>query len=512
MTLMPTLRTIAQKVWQLIRAYYKLLLVSVYILAVATAGAYVNLYLISSLLNPSVITQPYLIAHGFIPYNHIEDPRAPLLPQLLAWLQPFFAGNAPHTARMVHLVAVMVIIMLVLGWLYRVKGWWATIAGGFFFLAWFNAFGYWAIFYYEILLAPLFFVVFLLLMSIKEKRSVWYIILIGFLVAVGILIKQQTGILALLVVVWLMLLGSMPKETSLSRWHPIAFLVIGLFLPIVAYGFYYWHQGGDFGEWFYWNVTYIFSGPYRIQGGLLPSLATVRQLLPALVPVVPYVVGTVFAPKDVGLSRSRRWWLLIFMLAASIFLYPRYSGRHWAAAFPFLAAIAGIVCADIVDVVCQKPSKVFQWGLSSAFVLWWFLQAVFIYGPQILQPQPLIISEYSTLIPLANTLRPRLPVAGGLVLLPLDEGNANLYYLLGQLPPRYQMDFYPWFISDRTSQKWLDAVEEEKPQTLIYFRDRFDLANYSPQILEYMELHYKVVDTIPWEGSEVQIMIRRDGE
>ena len=200
------------------------------------------------------------------------------------------------------------------------------------------------------------------------------------------------------------------------------------------------------------------------------------------------------------------------MLAASIFLYPRYSGRHWAAAFPFLAAIAGIVCADIVDVVCQKPSKVFQWGLSSAFVLWWFLQAVFIYGPQILQPQPLIISEYSTLIPLANTLRPRLPVAGGLVLLPLDEGNANLYYLLGQLPPRYQMDFYPWFISDRTSQKWLDAVEEEKPQTLIYFRDRFDLANYSPQILEYMELHYKVVDTIPWEGSEVQIMIRRDGE
>jgi hypothetical protein len=144
--------------------------------------------------------------------------------------------------------------------------------------------------------------------------------------------------------------------------------------------------------------------------------------------------------------------------------------------------------------------------------LWWFLQAAFIYGPQIIQPQPLVTSEYSTLIPLADTLKSRLPAAGGLVLLPVDEGNANLYYQLGQLPPHYQMDFYPYFVSDRTSQKWLDAVEEEKPQTLIYFKDRFDLATYSPQILEYVNLHYGVVDTIPWEGSEVQIMIRRDGK
>jgi hypothetical protein len=509
---MSALRPVVQKVWQLIRAYYRLLFISVYILAVATSGAYANLYLIGSLLNPYVITQPYLIAHGFIPYNQIEDPRTPLLPQLLAWLQPFFAGNAPHTARMVHLVAVMVTIMLVLGWLYRVKGWWATIAGGIFFLAWFNAFGYWAISYYEIVLAPLFFVVFLLLMSIKEKRSAWYIILIGFLVAVGILIKQQTGILALLVVVWLMLPGSMPKEALPSRWSRIAFYVIGLFLPIVGYGLYYWHLGGDFGEWFYWNVTYIFSGPYRTQGALLPSLATVRGLLPALLLIVPYSVGMVFAPKDVGLSRSRRWWLLIFMLAASIFLYPRYSGRHWAAAFPFLAAIAGIVCADIVNAVHQSPSKFFLWGLSSTFIAWWFLQAVFIYGPQIIQPQQLVTSEYSTLIPLADTLRSRLPATRGLVLLPVDEGNANLYYQLNRLPPHYQMDFYPFFVNDRTSQKWLDAVEEEKPQTLIYFKDRFDLATYSPQILEYVKLHYEVLDTIPWEGSEVQIMIRRVGK
>ena len=512
MMLMPALRPIVQKVWQLIRAYYRFLFVSVYILVIATSGAYANLYLMGSLLNPYVITQPYLIAHGFIPYKNIEDPRTPLLPQLLAWLQPLLAGNAPRTAKMVHLIAVIVTITLVLGWLYRVKGWWATIAGGAFFLAWMNTFGYWAISYYEIVLAPLFFVVFLLLIGVNEKRSAWYLILMGFLIAVGILIKQQTGILALVVLFGLMLPGSMPRETLPSRLRRIAFFVIGLILPLAAYGLYYWCQGGDFGEWFYWNVTYILSGPYRTQGRLLPSPSAVRQFLPGLVLVVPYLVGMVFAPKDVGPSRSRRLWLLIFMLAASIFLYPRYSGRHWATAFPFLIAIAGIVCADIVDAIRQSSTKVFQWGLSSTFVLWWFLQAAFIYGPQILQPQPLVSSEYSTLIPLADTLKSRLPSNGSLVLLPVDEGNANLYYLLDRLPPRYQLDFYPYFVNNRTSQKWLDAVEKGKPQTLIYFEGRFDLATYSPQILEYVELHYEVVDTIPWEGSEVQIMIRRDSE
>jgi hypothetical protein len=509
---MPVIQAKFQKVRQFIRNNYGLSFVSVYILAIAGSAAYASLYLVGSLLNSYVITQPYLIAHGFIPYTQIEDPRAPLMPQILAWLQPIFAGSAPRAARALHLIAVIVTVVLVLGWLYRVKGWWASVAGGAFFLAWMNAFGYWAISYYEILLAPIFFMVFLLLISIKEKRSAWHITLIGFLVGVGILIKQQTGILALLVTVWLILPESMSKQVLPSRWSRIVFYAIGLFLPIGGYGLYYWQLGGDFGEWFYWNVTFILSGPYGSQGALLPSLTTIRQLIPALILVFPYFVGTAFPPKDADIPRAKRLWLLAFFLVASIFIYPRYSGRHLAVVFPFLTAMVGIVCTDIFDTVREIPTKFFQWGLSSAFVLWWFLQAALGYGPQIIQPQPLVTSEYSNLIPLADILRPRLPLTGGLVLLPVDEGNANLYYLLDRLPPHYQMDFYPYFVNDKTSKKWLDALTKEKPQTLIYFKGRFDLATHSPQILEYVGSHYKIADTIFWEGSEVQIMIYKDGK
>ncbi len=86
---------------------------------------------------------------------------------------------------MVHLIAVILTVTLVLAWLYRAKGWWATIAGGIFFLAWNNLFGYWAISYYEIVLAPLYFGIFLLLLNVNEKPSAWKLILVGILVSVG---------------------------------------------------------------------------------------------------------------------------------------------------------------------------------------------------------------------------------------------------------------------------------------------------------------------------------------
>ncbi len=164
----------------------------------------------------------------------------------------------------------------------------------------------------------------------------------------------------------------------------LAFFAIGSILPIAAYAIFYWYQGGNFGDWFYWNVIFIFSGPYAREGRLLPTLAQIWQLVPALALVLPYGLGVFHADKDAGPSRAAIIWLFIFMLTASIFIYPRYSGRHWAAAFPFLTAIAGIVCSDIVDVARHTSAKFFQWGLSITIVLLCFLQGVYIYGPQIL--------------------------------------------------------------------------------------------------------------------------------
>ncbi len=113
---------------------------------------------------------------------------------------------------------------------------------------------------------------------------------------------------------------------------------------------------------------------------------------------------------------------------------------------------------------------------------------------------------------MAETLRPLMSNDTSLVILPVDEGIANLYYLLGKLPPHYYLDFYTYFINDQTTQKWLDAVEQEQPKMLLYFPQRFDLATYSPRILEYVQVHYEVTKTISSEQGEVQVMMRKNGQ
>jgi hypothetical protein len=55
-------------------------------------------------------------------------------------------------------------------------------------------------------------------------------------------------------------------------------------------------------------------------------------------------------------------------------------------------------------------------------------------------------------------------------------------------------------------------MEDERPQTLLFFKDRLDLATYVPEILDYVGQHYQVEEILTWEGSEVQVMSRQDGE
>jgi hypothetical protein len=379
-------------------------------------------------------------------------------------------------------------------------------------LAWMMPFGFWATAYYEVVLAPLFLAGFILLHENPDQISLRRLGLAGLIIGIGIMIKQHTGLVAIFAIVGLLIPLRKPGEGWPASLGKVIVFCISLVIPAILYAIYYNQMGGSFREWFYWNVTFILTGPYRVGAALLPTSQEMRAILPALILLIPYVMGVKTAPGKASFTRASRFWLLAFLAAAFVFAYPRYSSRHLAVAFPFLVGIAGIVCADIVDLAKEKKDKLFLWSLSSAFVIWWSLLVVLGYLPNLNNSHPQQFSEYSRLIPLAEVLKPRLPSNGGLVILPVDEGNANLYYLLQELPPHYHFDFQPWFTFGKTSRMWLRAVEEEKPQSLVYFQDRLDLALFSPEIIEYIDQHYQLIDSLTWEGSEVQILNRKDGE
>jgi hypothetical protein len=45
---------------------------------------------------------------------------------------------------------------------------------------------------------------------------------------------------------------------------------------------------------------------------------------------------------------------------------------------------------------------------------------------------------------------------------------------------------------------------------LLYFRERIDLSSASPEINQYVQEHYQPVDSLPWQGTQVEIMRRID--
>jgi hypothetical protein len=481
----------------------------IYSVLVAFVGAYAYLRWINNLvLNHRVIVQPVLLLQGYLPYTHIADQKTPLLPDIISWLLPIFGGNAPRTARFFHSLVVGATILLVLVWLFRARGWWATAIAGVFYLAWANRFGYWAIAYYDMVLGLLFFAAFALMAQSPSKGHSWELALLGAVTGVGILIKQQAGILALVIMAWIAWRVYAFHEGPRSLIRYVLTYLLGCSLQLVVYGLYYAWKGGDFGDLFYWTVQFNLLGSYASQGAQAATGSQILQVLPAFI-LLPYYLVRIGAPTGPnGLARNSRLWLMIVFLSAFIMLYPRYSARHLATSLPCLTAITGISCADLLDSVRQPFRWSWRWFFYAALGVWWFLMPLLLYLPGIRNPAERQFVEYSELVPLADALNTRLPDPGGLVLIPLDEGTANLYYFLRETPPGYYLVFYPWFINDVTVERWLRAVDGEKPQTVIYFKDRVDLARASPAINEYVQRHYQLFDSLTWQGTQVEILRR----
>lgn len=484
-------------------------LISFYPLAIAILTVYINVRLLPSLLNPHVILYPYFLSKGFILFKNIIDQQTPLLPHLLLWLSPVFGRNLILTASIFHGILICITVILTLVWLYKVSGLWSMAAGGIFFIAWSNLYGYWATSYYEIVLGPIFFLIFLLTTIRVEKQKKIFLIM-GMLTGIGILIKQQTMIL----IVPQFISAIRQYKTKSCILLGLSYLLLGICVPVLAYIYYYSKIGGNINDLIYWTLTYNFTSSYRIQGAEPPSASQLLDILPTLILILPFV-HTIFYPEiNMKPGRVNRTWLLMFFVSSTIFTFPRYSDeRHIAIALPFITAISGITCADIVGFAQNNPSRRFFQNISIAIIVFWVLSSFLIYWPIIKSPLPRQFGEYSNLLPLAKKIKKEISTQQGVVLLPTDERNGNLYYILQQPPPPYYLSFYPWFTNKDTINQWLLAVESEKPKTLIYFKgfEWVNLTSCCSEILLYIDNNYQFVRSMNWEKYEVELFSRKEG-
>lgn len=452
-------------------------------------------------LNQRVILQPFLLVNGFIPYQHIADQKSPLLPQFIAWILPFFAHDAVQTARFTHVALITLTLMICLLWTYKMGGGWALIASGAYVLAWSNLFGYWATAYYDVALGPFYFLLFILF-TWKTKKIALQIMAGGVIIGIAILIKQYAALLLFVGLIWLVWRMKSEPFTSRTILALLAMYSVGVIFPLALYAIYYYSQAGSFNELIYWTLTFNLVSNYHSQGFLAPTFPQIKQMLPPFLLLIPFLSKIFRDQIELSPSRSTRVWLCFFLAVSLSLLYPRYSGRHWTTAFPFIAALSGLSCAELL-----KQRVRGQFSLYIAIVLWWSMSAFLIYFPQN-NSTPQSFVEFSNLIELADLLEGRIPADGGLVLLPTHEDTSNLYYILKRPPPHFWTMNYPWFMNDYTNSRWLATIENEKPQTLLFFKDKVDWPQYGPEIWSYVQQNYHTIDTITWEAHIIDIMTR----
>lgn len=480
-------------------------------LAVAVTISLAHLFLFPSLLNEHVILHPVLLRNGFVPYQHIPDQKPPLLPLFLSWTLPLFKGDAVANARTVHALLIGAMVILCMAWSYRSSGLWALAATGFFLLAWSNSFGLWAIMYYDFVLGLIYLIVFLLLAGQIHKPTVWGMGAVGLVSGLAILTKQYAILLLMptlgMWVGWLAT-GSVPFRRSVPL---LLVYLLGLCLPIALFAWSYYRQAGSFQDLIHWTVSFNL-GAYPGEATSLPTPTQVIGILPAFLMLVPFASSIVFPGERMRPGRGIRLLLLVFFLLGALCIYPRYGGRHWAAAFPFMAILSGIACADLMAEWPKRKIPCNHQSLVAAIMLFWVAISALGYIPALKSPKPPRWAEYSELVELADALRHRIPAQGGLVLLPTDEGNSNLYYLLGQLPPHYWLMNYPWWMNQVTISRWLATIEEEKPHTLLLFPGGATLMSSYPEIGQYVQNNYRLADAVEWRNGQVQITVHSDVE
>ncbi len=466
-------------------------------------------YLFDIRMNSRMVLQPWLLWNGFVQYQHIADEHAPLLPQLLAWLLPVFHGDALLTARVVHAFLIGSTVFGSVLWARSVSGRRAAIATGAFFLAWSNL-AYWAM-WYDLALAPVYLVLFFLISHDVQGSSTTRLGLAGLITGLAILIKQQALILVVILPIWLIWHYRLRRISLRQGILLSSGYFLGLAVPVVAYLGYYYRLAGTFQDLLYWSLSFNLTGNYRSLGHLAPTADQIRQVLPAFLMTVPFAASLVSSqglPENATPSQGQRIWLMIFLILAALMLYPRYSTMHWAVALSFMALISGIACADLVRQQIDRSLWPTTWGIYLAVVLLWTLSAVFTYSLRLSQPRPQNLIEFNPLVKLADQLKSRNLPDEGIALFPDDEGVSNLYYLLQRQPPKFWIMNYPWFINPYTIARWVQAMETERPQTLIFFPGRGGYEQHAPEMVEYIQSRYQVIETLDWSGQVVQIMTR----
>lgn len=471
--------------------------------------AFSHIFLFPSLLNSNVIALPYLLGEGLLPYTHIGDLKTPLLYYFVKWIIPIFSGDAVRAVRAASGLWIVAIVTAVLYYLFRNFGKWAMTAGGVFFLAWSMSYGYWALLYFDFFTSLLYLAVAFLLANEKGTPRPAIVAVLGLLVGLAGMVKQQGFLLGPLVFIWLIWKWRLGSQGNKLFAYNTLLLMAGGIPPALIYTVLFLAQGGNLTDMAFWLIQASLLGQYPSMARILPGKTAFLELFPSLLLVFPFLWSLMRPYPAMRPGWGERMWLFGLTTLAGLYVYPRWSGRHLATIFPFMALMTGIATYDLL----RKPSRTIRYLASCLAVggvlSWWLVAALGIYSFNLQHPSRDKIGEYTWLLEPAEKIRPYLSENNRVLLFPSDESNLNLYYILRLKPPHFIVHGYPWFIKEQKVQsRWFEMMENEQPEVVLYFPGRWEIENIVPEMVGYILAHYSAIEQVRWEEGQIWIMQR----
>lgn len=471
-------------------------------LLVLQARAYT--YKLPLSLGPRVILQPWLLRRGFTMYENIADLHSPLMPLLIATLTPLIPdGLTLAKLVLVALLSLSTVLTFVVGW--HKTGWLGGLWAACFFVVWSPTFGFGKL-WHESFLTPLYLLLFLVYDASATRRSARSCLLIGFLGGIAVLLKQHAALVFAAFVVW----------NAFTTWHfhrsgsklvrELGLMGLAAMLPVAAYTVYQYARVGSLGSFLYWTIGYQVTSDYASLAAQPPTIAQIGIIASSCL-LVP---AAIFCGVESKRKRDKTWLHLglglILLATSSATAYPLFSFFHLQAALPMLALVSALTLAYVLRP--GIPGRFFALGIALALSAFWLITAGSAYRPVPDTQAPQFIWEYSDLVPLAQEVRQYIGPTDCIYIFPDDEATANLYYLLRCSPPRFWIFHYPWYMLDWIRDRIMETLDADPPEWIAYFPGRWDAENRAPEIMDYLQDHYRREATFQWAQGEMWLMGR----
>ena len=458
-------------------------------------------------LGPRVIAQPWFLQNYMVLYEQMGDQHMMLLPLLLVPLR-LLVPDGLQLAKLVlvALISLSTLLTFVAG--RRTTGWpggsITAIVAALFFVAWSPVFGFGKL-WHETFLAPVYALLLLLYDPAAPRRSTRTLLLLGILGGIGILLKQQAAIVFGAFVLW----------SAWTTWHThrskqdvvreAGLMILGAVLPFLTFVTYQYVRAGTLQSFWYWTVTYNLTSDYRTLAAYIPNTVQIRLIASGFL-LVPAALVCLLDQKRQGnkLWMSLGWGLTLFV-TGSLTAYPRFEFFHFQAVLPALAWLSAVPLAGALQ--SGKEGRSFATAIAVTLLAFWLVTAATFYRPVASTGEARKIWEYSDLMPLAAEIRQQIGPHDCIYIFPDDEATANLYYLT-RCVPRLWVFSYPWFMIDPIKQQVLAAIEKDPPQWVVTFPGRWEIEKTAPEVMGYLEDHYRRQVELNWAQGEAWLLRR----